>query len=92
MGADIVKIFPAETLGGPRFLKLLLDPLPWLKLMPTGGVTLETLDAYFAAGAHSAGVASVLYDKETMRRRDEEALLAKVQLLRQRIPAMSGQV
>lgn len=91
-GADIIKIFPAETLGGPRFLKLLLDPLPWLKLMPTGGVTLETLEAYFQAGAHAAGVASVLYDKETMRRRDEDALLAKVQKLRQSLPVLSGQV
>lgn len=90
LGADLVKIFPAETLGGPRFLKLLLDPLPWLKLMPTGGVSLESLAAYFEAGAHSAGVASVLYDKEILRRRDEDALLARVQALRERIPVLDA--
>ncbi len=86
LGAEIVKIFPAESLGGPRFLKLLLDPLPWLKLMPTGGVSLDTLGAYFEAGAHAVGVASVLYEKETMRRRDEDALLKQVHDLLDRIP------
>jgi 2-dehydro-3-deoxyphosphogluconate aldolase/(4S)-4-hydroxy-2-oxoglutarate aldolase len=90
LGADLVKIFPAETLGGPRFLKLLLDPLPWLKLMPTGGVTIETLGAYFDAGAHAAGVASVLYDKELMRRRDEDALFERVHRLLAQIPAPDG--
>lgn len=89
LGADIVKIFPAETLGGPRFLKLLLDPLPWLKLMPTGGVTLDSLSAYFEAGAHAAGLASVLYGKELMRRRDDEALLERIRDLRSRIPVPS---
>ena len=91
LGADLVKIFPAETLGGPRFLKLLLDPLPWLKLMPTGGVTLDSLPAYFEAGAHAAGVASVLYEKNVMRRRDEDALISRVQALLQRVPALEGQ-
>lgn len=87
LGADIVKIFPAETLGGPRFIKLLLDPLPWLKLMPTGGVTLESLPAYFDAGAHAAGLATILYEKELMRRRDEDALIERVADLIECIPA-----
>lgn len=87
LGADLVKIFPAETLGGPRFLKLLLDPLPWLKLMPTGGLNLDTLGAYFDAGAHAAGLASVIYEKETLRRRDEAALLERIREVRERLPA-----
>lgn len=90
LGADLVKIFPAETLGGPRFLKLLLDPLPWLKLMPTGGVTIETLPTYFEAGAHAAGVASVLYAKDLMHRRDEDALTERVRSLLDRLSALKG--
>lgn len=89
LGAELVKIFPAQTLGGPRFLKLLLDPLPWLKLMPTGGVSLEDLPAYFEAGATAVGVSSMLYDKEIMRRRDEEALYDRVEALLQRIAPAS---
>ncbi|TFD76433.1 bifunctional 4-hydroxy-2-oxoglutarate aldolase/2-dehydro-3-deoxy-phosphogluconate aldolase [Cryobacterium sp. Sr8] len=53
-GADVVKIFPA-SLGGPPFLKALRGPFPDVALMPTGGVTPENLDAWFAAGAVAVG-------------------------------------
>ncbi|SDK79364.1 2-keto-3-deoxy-phosphogluconate aldolase [Cryobacterium psychrotolerans] len=53
-GADVVKIFPA-SLGGPAFLKALRGPFPDVALMPTGGVTPENLDAWFAAGAVAVG-------------------------------------
>lgn len=53
-GADVVKIFPA-SLGGPAFLKSLRGPFPDVALMPTGGVTPDNLDAWFAAGAVAVG-------------------------------------
>lgn len=53
-GTDVVKIFPA-SLGGPAFLKALRGPFPGVALMPTGGVTPENLDAWFAAGAVAVG-------------------------------------
>ncbi|TFB55947.1 bifunctional 4-hydroxy-2-oxoglutarate aldolase/2-dehydro-3-deoxy-phosphogluconate aldolase [Cryobacterium tagatosivorans] len=53
-GADVVKIFPA-SLGGPAFLKALRGPFPDVALMPTGGVTPENLDDWFAAGAVAVG-------------------------------------
>lgn len=53
-GADVVKIFPA-SLGGPAFLKALRGPFPDLPLMPTGGVTPQNIDKWFAAGAIAVG-------------------------------------
>lgn len=74
LGADCVKVFPAEALGGPRFLKLVRDPLPFLPLMPTGGVDETNLAAYLAAGAVAAGVATCLFDREAVARRDAPEL------------------
>jgi len=60
-GADIVKIFPSE-LTGPRYLKLLHAPLPQVRLMPTGGVNVETAAEYLKAGACALGVGGALVD------------------------------
>jgi 2-dehydro-3-deoxyphosphogluconate aldolase/(4S)-4-hydroxy-2-oxoglutarate aldolase len=60
-GADIVKVFPATMLG-PHFLKDIRAPLPHLKLMPTGGVTLENAGDWIRAGAVAVGVGSALVD------------------------------
>lgn len=60
-GADIVKIFPSE-LTGPRYLKLLHAPLPQVRLMPTGGVNVDTAAEYLKAGACALGVGGALVD------------------------------
>lgn len=54
-GANMVKIFPAR-LGGPQYIHDLLAPLPQLRLLPTGGISLENIGAYRKAGALAAGV------------------------------------
>jgi 2-dehydro-3-deoxyphosphogluconate aldolase/(4S)-4-hydroxy-2-oxoglutarate aldolase len=59
-GADYVKIFPCSAVGGASYLKALLAPLPYLKLIPTGGVTLETAAGFIKAGARALGVGSDL--------------------------------
>lgn len=61
-GAEIVKIFPGSTLGGPDFVKNILGPMPWSKLMPTGGVTAEesNIEAWFNAGVACIGMGSKL--------------------------------
>lgn len=61
-GADVVKVFPA-SLGGPAYFKSLRGPYPDLKLMPTGGVTLDNLPAWFAAGAFAVGAGGALCPK-----------------------------
>ena len=60
-GADIVKVFPATTLG-PGFLKDVRAPLPDVRLMPTGGVTIENAGDWIRAGAVAVGVGSALLD------------------------------
>jgi 2-dehydro-3-deoxyphosphogluconate aldolase/(4S)-4-hydroxy-2-oxoglutarate aldolase len=61
-GADIVKVFPATSLG-PGYVKDLRGPLPRLRLMPTGGVTLENAGDWIRAGAVAVGVGSALVDQ-----------------------------
>lgn len=65
-GAEIVKIFPGSTIGGPSFVKNILGPMPWLKLMPTGGVTAEesNIRAWFEAGVACIGMGSKLVSKK----------------------------
>ena len=60
-GADIVKVFPATALG-PQYLKDIRAPLPHLRLMPTGGVTLDNAGDWIRAGAIAVGVGSALLD------------------------------
>ena len=50
-GADMVKIFPASAVGGPKYLKALKGPLPDVKMLPTGGVNAQTAGEFIAAGA-----------------------------------------
>ena len=60
-GADVVKVFPATALG-PQFFKDVRGPLPHVKMMPTGGVTLENADDWIRAGAVAVGVGTALLD------------------------------
>lgn len=59
LGAEMVKIFPAET-GGPRHIRAILAPLPHARLLPTGGVTPENIGEWFRAGAVAVGIGSAL--------------------------------
>lgn len=64
-GADIVKVFPADV-GGPGYLKALHGPLPQVRLMPTGGVNLETLESFVKAGACAVGLGTALVEKNAL--------------------------
>ncbi len=64
-GADIVKVFPSE-ITGPRYLKALHGPLPHVRLMPTGGVNLETAAEFLRCGACALGVGSSLVDPKVV--------------------------
>jgi len=59
-GADYVKIFPCSAVGGASYLKALLAPFPHLKLIPTGGVTLQNAESFLQAGARALGMGSDL--------------------------------
>ncbi len=73
-GADIVKVFPAHRLGGPAYLRDVLAPLPHIKLMPTGGVRLDTLGDWFDAGAVCLGVGTSLIRTDLVQAQDWQAL------------------
>ncbi len=62
LGVEIVKIFPGDSVGGPRFVKSILGPSPWTRIMPTGGVdvTRDSIDAWFKAGVAAVGIGSNL--------------------------------
>jgi 2-dehydro-3-deoxyphosphogluconate aldolase / (4S)-4-hydroxy-2-oxoglutarate aldolase len=61
-GADMVKVFPCSALGGAKYIRALRGPLPQIKLLPTGGVTIATVEEYITAGATALGVGSELVD------------------------------
>jgi 2-dehydro-3-deoxyphosphogluconate aldolase / (4S)-4-hydroxy-2-oxoglutarate aldolase len=66
MGVEIVKIFPGETIGGPAFIKAMMAPMPWTRIMPTGGVepTKEDITRWMKAGAACLGMGSNLIRKD----------------------------
>jgi 2-dehydro-3-deoxyphosphogluconate aldolase/(4S)-4-hydroxy-2-oxoglutarate aldolase len=74
-GADIVKVFPA-TMFGPGYLKDVRAPLPHVKLMPTGGVTLDNAGEWIRAGAVAVGVGSALLDAAAIAAGDYAVLEA----------------
>jgi 2-dehydro-3-deoxyphosphogluconate aldolase/(4S)-4-hydroxy-2-oxoglutarate aldolase len=68
-GSDFVKLFPADGLG-PRFIKNLLAPLPHLRLVPTGGITVENATEFLNAGCAALGIGSALVSKEILTNAD----------------------
>ncbi len=74
-GASIVKIFPAEQAGGPKFLKALRSVFPDVPLMPTGGITPQNLAAYFDAGAICVGMGGDLVPERLIANGDIDAVI-----------------
>ncbi len=79
-GADIVKVFPATSLG-PRFFRDLRGPLPQIRLMPTGGVTIENAADFLAAGAAAVGIGTALVDARAVEAGDWAGLEARARRL-----------
>ena len=75
-GADIVKIFPADV-HGAKYLKALRGPLPQVRMMPTGGVNLETAADFLKAGACALGVGGQMIEPDAVARGD----MARIQSL-----------
>lgn len=64
-GADVVKLFPADTLG-PKYIKAIHGPMPFIRISPTGGVSLENVGEFIKAGACFVGVGGNLVDKKVI--------------------------
>jgi 2-dehydro-3-deoxyphosphogluconate aldolase / (4S)-4-hydroxy-2-oxoglutarate aldolase len=80
LGCEIVKVFPGSSVGGPEFVKNVLGPMPWTKIMPTGGVepTEESLRKWYGAGIVACGIGSNLITKELLAKQDYAGIEARV--------------
>lgn len=87
-GADFVKIFPG-WLGGPEYIRDILAPCQDLRLIPVGGVGVETLEGYFHAGAVAVGVGEEIVNVELVNREDYEAIRRRAQSYVEKISMLS---
>jgi len=80
LGCEIVKVFPGGSVGGPEFVKSVLGPMPWTKIMPTGGVdpSEDSLRKWFGAGIVACGIGSNLITKKLLEARDFAGIEARV--------------
>lgn len=69
-GADLVKVFPVDAMGGVAYIKYVLEPLPFLRLMPVGGVKPEQAVAYIEVGAAAIGASSTLICPQALEHND----------------------
>lgn len=91
-GCDFVKLFPADELGA-EYIRAIRAPLPHLKIVPTGGVRLETMESFLKAGCAALGVGSAMITGEILARDDWEELrknaaiyVQKIRKIRRRLP------
>jgi len=88
LGCEIVKVFPGSSVGGPDFVKSVMAPMPWTRIMPTGGVeaTEQSLRQWFGAGIVACGIGSNLVTKKLLDAKDyagiEQNVRTTVQLVK----------
>jgi 2-dehydro-3-deoxyphosphogluconate aldolase/(4S)-4-hydroxy-2-oxoglutarate aldolase len=88
LGCEIIKVFPGSSVGGPEFVKSVMGPMPWTRIMPTGGVdpTEESLRKWFSAGIVACGIGSNLITKKLLDAKDfkgiEESVRKAVTLVK----------
>jgi 2-dehydro-3-deoxyphosphogluconate aldolase/(4S)-4-hydroxy-2-oxoglutarate aldolase len=80
LGAEICKIFPGESAGGPAFISAVMAPCPWHRLLPTGGVdaTEASISEWIKAGAATVGLGSKLISKQAVQGKDYDGIAKKM--------------
>jgi 2-dehydro-3-deoxyphosphogluconate aldolase / (4S)-4-hydroxy-2-oxoglutarate aldolase len=89
-GADVIKVFPAKVMGGAAYLRMVHEPLPQIPLMPTGGVTIETLSEYFKAGVRFVGAGGDLVSKKAVDTGETRSITERARQYRAAIDAARG--
>lgn len=89
-GADGIKVFPCNALGGPKYIKAVKAPFPQVELIPTGGVNLETLPAFLAAGSAAVGVGSELVDNQSIAAGNYRVITERSRQFREAVAAYRG--
>lgn len=92
LGVEICKIFPGREVGGPGFVEAVRGPMPWTRIMPTGGVdaTQESIRAWFTAGVACVGMGSKLITKERVAGQDYAGITEAVRQVLAWISASRG--
>jgi 2-dehydro-3-deoxyphosphogluconate aldolase/(4S)-4-hydroxy-2-oxoglutarate aldolase len=92
LGCEIVKLFPGSSVGGPEFVKAVMGPMPWAKIMPTGGVDPDeaSIQKWFSAGIVAAGMGSKLITNDAIANKDWTGIEAKVRETVQTIARVRG--
>jgi 2-dehydro-3-deoxyphosphogluconate aldolase/(4S)-4-hydroxy-2-oxoglutarate aldolase len=88
-GADFVKLFPADQLG-PSHVRALRAPMPHLRIVPTGGVSLETIGPFLAAGCAALGVGSSLVTSGILEKEDWGTLASRAKAFVERVSQVTG--
>jgi len=93
LGCEIVKLFPGASVGGPDFVKAVLGPMPWTKIMPTGGVDPDeaSIAKWFGSGIVAAGMGSKLITDAAVKAGDWAAIEAQVRKTVEAIAAFRTQ-
>lgn len=84
-GADAVKVFPCSALGGAKYIKALKGPFPQIELVPTGGVNLDTVAEFLAAGCCAVGVGSELIDAKNAAAGNYDVFVERAREFRKKI-------
>jgi 2-dehydro-3-deoxyphosphogluconate aldolase/(4S)-4-hydroxy-2-oxoglutarate aldolase len=84
-GADAIKVFPCSALGGAKYIKALKGPFPQIEFVPTGGVNLETVTEFLAAGCCAVGVGSELVDNKSVASGNYDVFTERARQFRQKI-------
>lgn len=91
-GADAVKVFPCNVVGGAKYIKALKAPLPQIELIPTGGVSLETIGDFLAAGSAAVGVGSELIDSKSIAEGKYNVITERARKFREAVDATRRKV
>jgi 2-dehydro-3-deoxyphosphogluconate aldolase/(4S)-4-hydroxy-2-oxoglutarate aldolase len=91
-GADAIKVFPCSALGGAKYIKALKGPFPHIEFVPTGGVNLETVTDFLAAGCCAVGVGSELIDSKNAANGNYAVFTARARQFRDKIAEARGKL
>lgn len=94
LGCEIIKVFPGSSVGGPDFVKSVMGPMPWTRIMPTGGVdpTEESLRKWFGAGIVACGIGSNLITKKLLDAQDFQGIEDNVRKTISMVKAIKAEI
>ena len=94
LGVEIVKVFPGSSVGGPDFVKSVMGPMPWTRIMPTGGVepTDESLRKWFGAGIVACGIGSNMITKKLLDAKDYKGIEENVRKTLQLVKSIKAEL